>query len=121
MATAEAADRHAAVSARLVLLAPLSGPIVALGDVPDPVFAQRLVGDGASIDPETNRLLAPCDGRVLQVHRAGHAVTLATAEGVEVMIHIGLDTVELKGEGFLPRVKAGDAVRAGDVLIEFAA
>jgi phosphoenolpyruvate-protein phosphotransferase len=121
MATIEAAERRLVVSARLVLLAPLSGPLVALDDVPDPVFARRLVGDGVSIDPETSLLLAPCDARVLQVHRAGHAVNLQTAEGVEVMIHVGLDTVELKGEGFLPRVKAGDHVKAGETLIEFAA
>lgn len=102
----------------LGLTAPLSGIIVPLDEVPDPVFAERLVGDGVSIDPVSQDLLAPCDGRVIQVHRANHAVTL-DAGGIEVMIHIGLDTVELKGDGFTQHVKAGDQVRRGDRLISF--
>jgi phosphocarrier protein FPr len=104
-----------------VLLAPLSGPLVPIEQVPDPVFAQKLVGDGVSIDPVTSCLLSPCDGTVIQAHSAGHAVTLRVLGGAEIVIHIGLDTVALKGEGFLPRVKAGDAVKAGQPLIEFAA
>ncbi len=104
---------------RLVLKAPLSGIVVPLDHVPDPVFAQRMVGDGVSIDPVTASLTSPCDGRVVQIHSAAHAVTVASSEGVEILMHIGLDTVQLKGRGFTPRVKAGDAVRAGDVLIDF--
>jgi phosphoenolpyruvate-protein phosphotransferase len=102
----------------LTLLAPLSGIIVPLDKVPDPVFAQRLIGDGISIDPVSQELLAPCDAQVVQVHRAGHAVTLA-AHGLEIVIHIGLDTVNLKGEGFTPKISAGAHVRAGDPLIVF--
>ena len=103
----------------LVLRAPLSGIVVPLENVPDPVFAQRMVGDGVSIDPITTSLVAPCDGRVVQIHSAGHAVTLASNDGIEVLMHIGLDTVQLKGRGFTARVKTGDVVRAGDVLIDF--
>jgi multiphosphoryl transfer protein len=103
----------------LVLKAPLSGVVVALADVPDPVFAGRMVGDGVSIDPVTTSLIAPCDGRIVQVHSAAHAVTLAAGDGVEILMHVGLDTVQLKGRGFTPRVKAGDMVRTGDVLIDF--
>ncbi len=103
----------------LVLKAPLSGVVVPLENVPDPVFAGRMVGDGVSIDPVTTSLIAPCDGRIVQLHSAAHAVTLAAADGVEILMHIGLDTVQLKGRGFTPRVKAGDTVRAGDVLIDF--
>jgi phosphoenolpyruvate-protein phosphotransferase len=99
-------------------MAPLSGVIVRLDDVPDPVFAQRMAGDGASIDPLSNRVLAPCDARVLLVHRAGHALTL-DASGIEIIIHVGIDTVQLKGDGFEPLVKAGDQVRTGDPLIVF--
>ncbi|MEO8576512.1 MAG: glucose PTS transporter subunit IIA, partial [Gemmatimonadales bacterium] len=99
-------------------MAPLSGVIVPLENVPDPVFADRLVGDGASIDPTSDKLLAPCDGRVIQVHRAMHALTL-DADGTEIVIHIGLDTVELKGSGFTAHVKAGDQVKTGDTLIAF--
>jgi len=99
-------------------MAPLSGVVVPLEKVPDPVFAERLVGDGASIDPTSDELLAPCDGRVIQVHRAMHALTL-DADGTEIVIHIGLDTVELKGNGFTAHVKAGDEVKTGDKLITF--
>lgn len=102
----------------LTLVAPLTGVVVPLGDVPDPVFAQRLAGDGISIDPLSQVLLAPCDARVIQVHRARHALTLS-ASGLEIMIHIGLDTVMLKGEGFASSVNAGDEVRLGDPLITF--
>jgi phosphoenolpyruvate-protein phosphotransferase len=102
----------------LLLHAPLSGIMVPLERVPDPVFSQRLAGDGVSIEPLSSELLAPCDAEVLQVHRAGHALTL-DARGVQIMIHIGIDTVNLKGEGFTPHVKAGDQVRTGDRLITF--
>ena len=102
----------------LTLLAPLSGVIVPLEQVPDPAFARRLAGDGLALDPLDQRLLAPCDARVLHVHRAGHALTLS-ASGLEILIHVGLDTVALKGKGFEPRVKAGDEVHAGDLLLTF--
>ncbi len=102
----------------LTLLAPLSGILVPLEKVPDPAFAQRLVGDGVSIDPLSDRVLAPCDARVLQVHRAHHAVTLL-AQGLELIIHVGLDTVMLGGEGFTALVKADDVVCTGDPLLSF--
>ena len=106
-------------STRITLTAPLSGVLVPLERVPDPVFAQKMVGDGISIDPLDQCLRAPCDGRIAQLHPAGHAVTVTTPQGIEVLMHIGLDTVGLKGNGFTPKVKAGDAVKAGDELIEF--
>lgn len=103
----------------LSFIAPLSGPLVALQDVPDPVFAQKLVGDGISIDPVTNRLLAPCAGKITQVHPSHHAVTIMTESGLELMVHIGVDTVNLKGKGFTAKVKEGAQVAVGDLLIEF--
>jgi len=107
------------VSPKLVLTAPLSGPLLPIERVPDPVFAQKMVGDGISIDPLDQCLLAPCAGQIVQLHPAGHAVTIATPQGIEVLMHIGLDTVGLKGAGFTPKVKAGDVVKIGDALIEF--
>ncbi|MBD2230344.1 phosphoenolpyruvate--protein phosphotransferase [Phormidium tenue] len=104
---------------RLVLTAPLSGLVVPIETVPDPVFAQKMVGDGVSIDPTSQVLLAPCDGDIVQIHSASHAVTVKTTEGIEILMHIGLDTVALKGEGFTARVKVGDRVKSGDTLIEF--
>ncbi len=101
------------------LRAPLSGVVWPLERIPDPVFAQKMVGDGASIDPIDAVLVAPCDGDVLSLHPAGHAVTLRTAEGAEILLHIGIDTVALKGEGFHPMVSAGETVRVGAPLISF--
>jgi multiphosphoryl transfer protein len=101
------------------LRAPLSGVVWPLERIPDPVFAQKMVGDGASIDPIDAVLVAPCDCDVLSLHPAGHAVTLRTAEGAEILLHIGIDTVALKGEGFHPMVSAGDTVRVGAPLISF--
>lgn len=101
------------------LIAPISGHLVPIEQVPDPVFAQKMVGDGVSIDPISQSLLAPYDGEVIQLHPSNHAVTLKTAEGLEVLMHIGLETVGLRGKGFTPKVKVGDRVKMGDTLIEF--
>jgi len=103
----------------VALKAPLSGCLVPLEQVPDPVFAQKMVGDGVSIDPVDHILYAPCDGDVIQLHPANHAITIRNADGLEILMHIGLDTVGLKGQGFFPKVKVGDRVKIGDPLIEF--
>jgi phosphoenolpyruvate-protein phosphotransferase len=104
---------------KLQLLAPLSGQVWLLERIPDPVFAQKMVGDGISIDPTDAVLLAPCAGEIVTLHPAGHAVNLRTEEGAEILIHIGIDTVKLNGEGFRPLVKVGDKVVARAPLIEF--
>lgn len=103
----------------LELVAPLSGFTVPLEEVPDPVFAQKIVGDGISIEPTSSQLLAPVAGVVVQLHRAHHALTLRTAGGIEVLLHIGVDTVNLKGAGFTPLVQQGDTVAVGQALIGF--
>jgi phosphocarrier protein FPr len=104
---------------QLQILAPLSGQVWPLERVPDPVFAQKMVGDGLSIDPTDALLIAPCEGEVIALHAAGHAVTLRTAQGIELLMHVGIDTVALKSQGFKPRAKIGDHVHPGDPLIEF--
>ncbi len=104
---------------RLEILAPLSGVLIPLESVPDPVFAQKMVGDGVSLDPTSCDLLAPVAGTITQLHRANHALTITTEQGLEVLLHIGIDTVTLKGEGFTPKVKQGDHVDIGQVLISF--
>jgi multiphosphoryl transfer protein len=104
---------------RIELMAPLSGVLVPLESVPDPVFAQKMVGDGVSIDPTSDELLAPLAGTVTQLHSSNHAVTITSENGLEVLLHIGLDTVLLRGEGFMPLVKQGDAVAVGTPLIRF--
>src|SRR5438309_3362701 len=108
-----------AVPARIGLLAPLSGILVPLERVPDPVFAQRTVGDGVSIDPTSCEVLAPAAGLVTLMHRAAHALAITTDEGVEILVHIGVDTVSLNGKGFTARVSQGDRVAAGQPLISF--
>lgn len=97
----------------------MSGQVWPLERVPDPVFAQKMVGDGLSIDPVDATLLAACDGEIVSVHPAGHAVTLRTPEGMELIMHVGIDTVTLNGEGFVARVEAGDQVKTGAPLIQF--
>ena len=101
------------------LTAPLEGWAGALDDVPDAVFAERMLGDGLSIDPTGDTLVAPCDARVLTVQPTGHAITLRTPEGAELLVHIGLDTVTLGGRGFQTLVAAGDDVTRGQPLIRF--
>jgi phosphocarrier protein FPr len=101
------------------LRAPLSGWATPLSEVPDPAFAGGLVGDGVAIDPTEATLHAPCDGVVLTLHRARHACTVRAANGAEILMHIGVDTVELGGQGFVARVREDQAVRVGDPLISF--
>ena len=105
--------------ASLFLVSPLSGWVADLDSVPDPVFAERMLGDGVAIDPTGSTLHAPCDGEVIAVHRAGHAVTMRAANGAELVLHVGLETVAMGGEGFRPRVVQGQRVKAGDLLLEF--
>ena len=104
---------------KLELKAPLSGLLMPIEQVPDPVFAAKLLGDGIALDPVSNALLAPCEGHVIHIHDAHHSLTIATPDGVEILLHIGLDTVSLGGEGFLPHVQKGDFVLTGQMLIEF--
>jgi phosphocarrier protein FPr/phosphocarrier protein len=101
------------------LVAPLSGWLTSVRDVPDPVFSEEMMGVGAAIDPIEGEVVAPCPAQVLQVAPAKHSVTLRTAEGAELLIHVGLDTVALQGRGFEAHVQEGDEVAAGDPLISF--
>jgi len=109
----------ASASPTLALKAPLSGPLVPIDRVPDPVFAHRLLGDGIAIDPVSSLVLAPCDGVVATIHPSGHAIAIASDAGVEVLLHVGLDTVALGGRGFVPRVAQGRRVVAGEPLLAF--
>jgi phosphocarrier protein FPr/phosphocarrier protein len=101
------------------VLAPLSGVVVPLDAVPDPVFARRMVGDGVAIDPTSSEVLAPVTGTVTQLHRAHHALAITTAEGVEVLVHVGLDTISLGGRGFTPLVAEGARVERGQPVLRF--
>ncbi|MFL8989091.1 phosphoenolpyruvate--protein phosphotransferase [Pseudomonas sp. QLc11A] len=103
----------------LTLSAPLSGPVLTLAKVPDPVFASGAMGDGIAIDPLNDTLHAPCAGVVVHVARTGHAVTLRADNGAELLLHLGLDTVELQGLGFSMLVKEGARVANGQPLLRY--
>ncbi|MCU1781977.1 phosphoenolpyruvate--protein phosphotransferase [Pseudomonas sp. 13B_2.1_Bac1] len=103
----------------LTLSAPLSGPLLTLGNVPDEVFASGAMGDGVAIDPLNDCLHAPCDGVIIHVARTGHALTIRADNGAEVLMHVGIDTVELNGEGFALLVKDGARVSKGQALVRF--
>ena len=104
---------------RLAILAPLAGWSAPLSEIPDAVFAQAMLGEGAAIDPLSREMRAPCDGEVISIAAARHAVALRAATGAEVLVHVGVDTVGLAGEGFQVHVRNGDRVRAGDLLLSF--
>ncbi len=100
------------------IYSPVSGKIIDLDEVPDPVFAQRLVGDGIAVQPEDGTIVSPVNGEVVQLFPTLHAVGIKSTEGLEVLIHIGIDTVELKGGGFTALAKQGDTVSVGTPLVK---
>ncbi|MEV7396881.1 PTS glucose transporter subunit IIA [Aeromicrobium sp. NPDC092404] len=101
------------------VLAPVAGDVVPLADVPDPVFAQQIVGSGIAIDPERveSTVVAPADGRLLKLHP--HAFVLLTTSGKGVLVHLGIDTVQLEGEGFELLVAEGDEVTTGMPVVRW--
>ncbi len=103
----------------LRILAPFDGWCSVLDEVPDPVFADRMLGDGLAIDPTSGILIAPCGGEIVALPASAHAVSIRTAEGIDVLVHVGIDTVQLAGRGFEACVGPGAIVRAGDELIRF--
>jgi sugar PTS system EIIA component len=98
---------------------PLEGEVVSLNQVPDPVFAQKMMGDGIALIPSSGQLVSPVEGKIVQVIHTKHAVGLKSVNGLEILIHVGLETVELKGEGFEVLVQEGQSVKVGDPLLNF--
>ncbi|WP_405144202.1 PTS system trehalose-specific EIIBC component [Paenibacillus sp. FSL H7-0942] len=103
----------------LEIMAPLTGQAVSLEQVPDPAFAEKQMGEGVAIEPSSNVVVAPFDAQVAHVIKSKHAVILEHASGLQVLIHVGINTVSLKGEGFNMHVEAGEHVKAGQKLLEF--
>lgn len=103
----------------LTICAPFDGCAIAMAEIPDEVFSQGILGGGCGLEPKSETVCAPFDGTVTQVIDTKHAVGLTSKEGLEVLIHVGMDTVEMKGEGFECLVKEGTAVKLGTPLLRF--
>lgn len=115
--TAEAAEAPAETPVEREIAAPLSGRLVSLAEVPDETFSEGVLGVGAAVLPSEGKVFAPFDGKAETV--MGHALGLRSAGGIELLIHVGLETVKLRGKHFVPHVAEGDVFRKGDLLLEF--
>lgn len=102
---------------KIKLTSPMTGEIVDITDTSDPVFSGKMVGDGVTIIPTDGDVLAPMDGKIIQMFDTGHALAIES-NGIQVLIHIGLDTVELNGQGFTKIAHEGQEVKQGDLLIK---
>ncbi|AUM62360.1 PTS sugar transporter subunit IIA [Spiroplasma monobiae] len=101
----------------LDVFAPVDGEVIDLSKVEDEVFSEKMLGDGLALVPENGEFVAPIDGKLVTVFPSGHAYGIANSNGVEILLHIGLDTVSLNGEGFDINVKQGQNVKQGDLLV----
>lgn len=100
-----------------VIISPADGDVIALSDVPDEVFSQKMAGDGIALIPRSNTFIAPVAGTITKIFATNHAFSIQTKLGTEVMVHIGLDTVELQGEGFKRLAQEGESVTAGKPIV----
>lgn len=100
------------------LFAPMNAKVIPLEDAGDPVFAGKILGDGIAMEPKEGKVYSPADGKIVTVAETKHAIGIETADGLELLIHVGMDTVALDGEGFSPKVAEGDSVKKGDLLLE---
>ena len=100
-----------------VIKAPLTGEIIPIEEVPDPIFANKIVGDGIAINPTSIFIDAPCDGDISKIFETNHAFSMETLFGVELFVHFGIDTVQLKGKGFRRIAREGEKIKLGDPVI----
>lgn len=100
------------------ILAPLTGEVIPIQSVPDPVFAEKVLGDGIAINPTEGSVYSPVDGTIFQIAHSFHAMGIASEDGLEILIHLGIDTVKLNGEGFQCFVEVGQKVKRGDKIME---
>ena len=110
--------RHLFKKQRLEIFAPIEGKVLPLKDVPDPVFNQNMMGEGIAIIPREGNVFAPIEGTVILVAETEHAIGIRAKDGTELLIHIGLETISLKGQGFTSLVKVGEEVSIGQLLVE---
>ncbi len=109
----------ATIGAEETFRSPLNGTVISLSDVKDDVFSSRAMGDGIAVIPSEGKLYAPVDGKIEMVFETRHALGMTTKNGAQILFHVGLDTVKLGGKHFEAKVKVGDLVKAGDLLLEF--
>lgn len=102
----------------VVIKSPFSGKVIKTEDIPDKVFAQEMVGKGAAINPENDLVKSPIKGEIVQIASKKHAIGIESEEGIELLIHLGIDSVELEGEGFETFVEVGEKVNVGDDLLK---
>lgn len=100
-----------------VIYSPADGTVMDLTDVPDPVFSQKMMGEGIAVEPANGEIVSPVEGEVIQLFHTKHAVGIRARSGIELLIHVGLETVNMNGEGFTAHIKEGDKVKVGDPLI----
>lgn len=108
----------AVTGTEVLVLSPMDGNLVPLAGIPDPLFASGVMGVGVGVEPTSGTVYAPVSGTLIVTMDSGHAYGIRTDEGVEVLVHVGIDTVNLNGAGFSPKVGKGDRVAVGDVLVE---
>jgi glucose PTS system EIICBA or EIICB component len=101
------------------IMMPVTGKLLRLEEVPDPIFSMKLIGDGFAIDPKKNILISPIKGMILTISKTSHSITIRGLDGFDIFIHIGIDSINLNGNGFKAFVQEGDIVNEGDLLIEF--
>ncbi len=99
------------------LMMPIEGQVISIEAVPDPAFSQKMLGDGFAIKPNSGNVYSPVSGKIVQRFPTNHAIGIESTEGLEVLIHFGINTVELNGEGFKNHVEVGDYIEAGDLLL----
>lgn len=107
------------VNKEIEIYAPLTGEYINIENIPDPVFAQKMIGEGFGINPTEGEVVSPIEGKVDNVFPTKHAIGLKADNGLEILVHIGLDTVQLDGQGFEILVSSGDTVQVGDPLLKF--
>lgn len=117
--SSDAPQETAKPTGPIQVFAPVAGEAVPISEVSDPTFGQEILGKGIAIKPTEGKVLAPCDGKVDMMFETGHAVSLVSDGGAEILIHVGLDTVELKGKHYTIHAHNGDKVTKGQLLIEF--
>ena len=102
-----------------VVYAPMNGKVIPLEEIPDQIFSQGVLGPGCGMEPKEGELVAPFNGKIASIAETNHAIGILSEDGIELLMHVGMDTVQMNGDGFEVKVKEGDRVNCGQLLIKF--